>query len=248
MKPEKRGVLESAAVAAGFAALTIGYSLAAVPAVLVDPDRGAPRMARRWAKRCLGLAGVDVEIDAPPDLGPGPYVVMANHTSHFDVVALYGHLPIGVRFVAKKELSYIPVFGWVLALGAAIIIDRKNHEAAVRSLDKAGQAVAAGASVLLFPEGTRTPPGHLGDLKKGPFHLALAARVPVLPVGIEGSGDVLAKGDWHIRRGHIRIRIGTPIPTTGYPEGEAGRAALMADVAKALEGLGHLQKDAAQAP
>lgn len=237
---EPRGALDSLKVAAGFAGLTMGYSVAALPAILADPDRGAPRMARRWAARCLALAGVEVELEGAEGLGPGPYVVMANHTSHFDVVALYGHLPLPVRFVAKKELAYIPIFGWALALGAAIIIDRKDRDSAKRSLDQAGEAVRGGASVMLFPEGTRTPPGLLGELKKGPFHLALAARVPVLPVGIEGSGAVLAKGDWHIRPGKIRIRVGKSIPTDVYPPDAEGRKALMEEVSRALAALAGL--------
>ncbi len=243
-----RGPVASAVVAAGFGALTIGASLAAIPAVLVSRDRGVPAVARAWARLSLRWAGVQVELEdrRPAGSADAPaYVVMANHTSHFDVVALYAVLPVAVRFVAKRELQYVPIFGQVLALGAAIMIDRGDKDRAIASIARAGRAIRRGASVVLFPEGTRTPPGALGRLKKGPFHLAVEARVPILPVGIVGTGAILPRGDWRIRPGTVVVRIGAPIAPPAEADPEAARAALMAEVESNLVALADLEAQSA---
>lgn len=249
-----RGLVAAVVVAAGVSFLTLLASVAAIPAVLVSRDRGAPAIARLWARAALAWAGVRVTVDDRSGGGwAPPCVVMANHTSHFDVVALYAVLPLAVRFVAKRELQFVPVFGQVLALGAAIMIDRGDKGRAIASIARAGRAIRRGASVVLFPEGTRTPPGRLGPLKKGPFHLAAAARVPILPVGIVGTGAVLLPGDWRIQRGVVEVRIGAPIippaRAVGAVETEAEeasvRAELMGVVAEALCVLGELEAQSA---
>jgi 1-acyl-sn-glycerol-3-phosphate acyltransferase len=230
-------------VAIAFGALTGFFSAAAIPAALVWRRRGIPWIARTWARLTLRVAGVSVDLgfEGPPLEGAPPMVVMANHTSHFDVVSLYATLPFAVRMVAKRELTYIPIFGWALALGAAIVIDRKSRQQAIASLERAGAVIRSGVPVLMFPEGTRTPPGVLGPLKKGPFHLALAARVPVLPIGIQGTGEILQKGSWRIHPGRVTLRIGTPIPTHALPDDDQGRAQLAEVVGAALADLGRLE-------
>ncbi len=223
--------------------LTVGFC---VPALLYLPfsrGRGVSPIARRWGRAVLFATGVEVEVEGPAaPLDAPAYLVMANHTSHFDVVCLYATLPLDVRPVAKQELAWVPVFGWVLALGAAIMIDRRSHARALASIARAAETIRGGGSVLMFPEGTRTPPGQLGPLKKGPFHLALAAGVPVLPVGLEGTGAVLLSGDWRIRPGRVRLRLGAPIPAPpgageGVEDRPEVRAALTAQVDGALRAL-----------
>ena len=220
-----------------FALWTGFMSVLAIPAALISPGRWVPWVGQRWGRGALALMGVSLEVEGGEHLGNDAYVIMANHTSHFDVICLWAALERPIRMVAKRELTLIPVFGWALALGAAIVIDRGNREKAVRSMARARRAIDKGHSVLLFPEGTRTPPGALGALKKGPFHLALGARADVLPIGLSGTGEILAKGDWRIRRGSVRLRLGTPISTAGYEDSDEGRAALADDVTRALTEL-----------
>lgn len=219
--------------------LTLFWSLVALVVVPINrKGRAVCVISRIWARSVLGACGVTVQadgIDGPFD-APA-YLVMANHSSHFDVIAIFGTLPLDMRPVAKRELAYIPIFGWVLAAGAAIMIDRGDREKAIASIERAGRTIREGRSVLMFPEGTRTPPGTLGRMKKGPFHLAVTAGVPVLPIGLTGTGAVLLPHDWRIRPGHVRLRVGLPIETAGLPEGEAGRDLLSARVASALKAL-----------
>lgn len=236
MAERRRGAAAGLALMVVFGAVTLGFASVALAVVIVSPHRGAPALARAWARSVLALYGVRVELvgQVPPDR---PLVVMANHTSHFDVLALYAGLPFPVRFVAKRELGYIPFFGWALALGVAVLIDRRDRGQAIAALDRAGALIRAGASVILFPEGTRTPDGVVGPLKKGPLHLAQAAAVPILPVGIRGSAAVLPKHGLVAQRGTITLHLGAPIATAGRA-GDAARGPLLAEVRAALAALG----------
>lgn len=230
--------------AVAFGGITAAW---AVPAVVIAPfgrvsrDVGPTltRMAGRWASDVLAACGVNVvaqDFDRPLDARA--YLVLANHTSHMDVLAIFSQFPRDLYPVAKRELSYIPLFGWALAAGAAIMIDRGDRERAKASIERAGRAIREGRSVLMFPEGTRTGGRTLLPFKKGPFHLALEARVPVLPVAVLGASDVLAPGDWRVRSDRtITVRMGRPMPTAGYPGGSEGREALSGDVRAAMERL-----------
>jgi 1-acyl-sn-glycerol-3-phosphate acyltransferase len=218
--------------------LTMLFSALCLPVVLVAPVRGIRVMAGLWSRLILWGCGVRVEVTGLERLEAGRgHLVMANHTSHFDVVALYAAVPLPIRFVAKRELVLIPIFGLVLFLGAAIVIDRKNRKKAIASVERARRALERGECVLFFPEGTRTDPGVLGPIKKGPLYLATQARASVLPIGIAGSGDVLPRGDWRIRAGTIRLRIGEPFDMAGFPDSAEGRDALADRLSDTLRGL-----------
>lgn len=215
---------------------TIFWSLCAILMLPFARYGATTRVAQLWAKQVTAMCGVHVTLEGDVPRGDA-FVVLANHTSHFDVLAIYSKMPVDMRPVAKRELGFIPIFGWVLAAGAAIMIDRKSKARAVASIARAGATIRSGRSVLMFPEGTRTPPDTIGDLKKGPFHLALAAQVPVLPVGVIGTGSILLPGDWRIRPGAVTVRIGEPIATAGRSDGPEDRAWLMGAVREALEAL-----------
>lgn len=230
-------MLRSLFNAAVFGLLTLFWSAAALLAAPWARSSVMTRIARRWALQVRAVCGVKVNFQGREGLDAPAYVVLANHTSHFDVIALYSSIERDMRPVAKRELQYIPIFGWVLWLGAAIMIDRGDRRKAVASIERAARTIRGGRSVLMFPEGTRTPAGEVRALKKGPFHLALAAQVPILPVGIEGTGAILTPGDWRIHPGRVTVRVGEPIPTEGLSDDPEARRALMAKVAGALASL-----------
>jgi len=173
-------------------------------------------VARHWVRWILATCGVQVDAAGLEHFDPGrSYVVMANHQSVFDTAAIVATLPISFRFVAKRELSWIPFFGWALVAGGHVIIDRADHESSVRSLERAAARVRAGKTVVIFPEGTRSGRGQLGELKSGGFHLALAAQVPILPVSVSGSSRITPPRSLRIESGRIHVRYGEPIPTAG---------------------------------
>lgn len=173
--------------------------------------------ARNWAKTLLRAAGVKVRFEGLEKLHrDAPQIVVANHQSWFDVFALGAELPVRYRFVAKKELGTIPVFGRAWKSCGHVSVDRGNREAAIQALDQAWREVhEEKLTMVLFPEGTRSPDGHLKSFKKGAFVLAVQGQVPLVPMAVVGSRTIMAKGDWAVRSGEILIRIGDPILTKG---------------------------------
>jgi 1-acyl-sn-glycerol-3-phosphate acyltransferase len=176
-------------------------------------------LARTWSGWVTSFAGVKIVVENRANLDPGqPYVFMANHASSLDIWAMFVVVPRRLRMIAKKQLGRIPLFGWAMRAGRFIFIDRQNPVAARRSIDEAGQRIHNGESVLIFPEGTRTRDGNLGVFKKGGFHLAVKAGVPIVPVALRGTRALMPRGSFLLRGGAITAIIGEPIATQGLDD------------------------------
>lgn len=227
-------VLLTGAAVTGFFSVWVNTN-----AWLKRPNRACwcDTLSRRWTRIILRLAGVRVRvIDADRADWSEASVVVANHQSWFDVFAITAYLPGRVRFVAKQELAKIPVFGRAWRNCGHISIDRSDRKRAIQSIDQAARDVRdESLAITMFPEGTRSPDGRLYSFKKGAFVLALKAGVPVVPVGISGSREVMPKGSFRVRGGEIRIRVGEPIQVAGYSEGD--RAELLRLSRLAVAGL-----------
>jgi 1-acyl-sn-glycerol-3-phosphate acyltransferase len=180
-------------------------------------DTGAWMARVLWAPFVLWISRVQlIADDAYPPLDPRqPYIFVSNHQGFYDIPAAYATIRHRLRFVAKRSLVFVPFIGWFIYLGGHILIDRSNRKRSIRSLTKAAARVRRGTSLLVYPEGTRSPDGRIQLFKKGPFVLAIEAQVPIVPVAVEGSHRILRKHDWSIHPGAIRIRLGEPIPTQG---------------------------------
>jgi len=201
---------------------------------------GAVWAARRWVHWILASCGIEIECSGVESFDPSrPYVFMANHRSVFDVAAIVATLPVPFRFVAKRELTWIPVFGWALRLGGHVIVDRRRRDRSVRSLERAAERIRRGTSVIIFPEGTRGESDQLGEFKSGGFHLALRAGVPVVPVSVSGSRRITPKHSLRIESGRIRVHYGAPIATQHRALDD--RSALKEEVRRAI--LLHLEAD-----
>ena len=176
-------------------------------------------LARWWSRSVTSFAGVKVVVDNRATLLPEePYVFMANHASSLDIWAVFVAIPRRLRLIAKKQLARIPIFGWAMWAGRFIFIDRGNGVAARRSIEEAGRRIHDGDSVLIFPEGTRTRDGSLLPFKKGGFHLAIKAGVPIVPVALCGTRALMPSGSLLLRAGAIKVIIGQPIPTQGLSD------------------------------
>jgi len=193
-------------------------------------DRVCREEPRRWCSWLLRAAGVRVALEGTEHLeGSEGQILVANHVSWFDVLVLAAHLPVEYRFIAKKELENVPIFGPAWQACGHISIDRDDRASAIRSLDEAGRQIRDDdVTVILFPEGTRSPTGALLPFKKGAFVLAIQAGVRVVPAAISGSRRVMRKGSWWIRSGTIRVRFGEPIDVEGYGEKDRGRLTALA--------------------
>ena len=176
-------------------------------------------LARAWSGWVTSFAGVKIVVENRASLDPAqPYVFMANHASSLDIWAAFVAVPRRLRMIAKKQLARIPLFGWVMWAGRFIFIDRKNGVSARRSIEEAGNRIRNGDSVLIFPEGTRTRDGSLGPFKKGGFHLAVRAGVPIVPLALRGTRELMPAGSYLLRAGKVTAIIGEPIPTQGLSE------------------------------
>ncbi len=169
--------------------------------------------ARAWARWLTRGIGCPVRLIGEGAIQPGqPYVFASNHTSMLDILALMSVLPQNFRWIAKQELFGIPFFGPAMARAGYIPIDRSNQREAMKSLIRASRRIAEGVSVVVFPEGTRTPDGRLLPFKSGGFGLALNAKVPVVPLAILGARRALPKGSLLLSPGPITVMMGEPLP------------------------------------
>lgn len=176
------------------------------------------QIPRRWARLLLRLADARVEVERLDRIVEDrPQVLVANHTSYFDVLALCAVLPGKYRFVGKKELTRIPLFGPAWQACGHISIDRQDKARAMQSLALARRRLEQDRpTVILFPEGTRSPTGELRAFKKGAFVLAIQTGTEVVPAAILGTRDIMRKGSWAITRGRIiRVRFGEPLSVEG---------------------------------
>jgi 1-acyl-sn-glycerol-3-phosphate acyltransferase len=223
---------------------TVFWSTLALPLCVFDRrGRAAQYVARRWIAWTLASCRIEVETEGLERARENqPCVVMCNHQSVFDIAALVHTLPGYWKFVAKRELLWIPFFGWALALADQVVVDRRNREKAVRSLKRAADRIRSGTTVIVFPQGTRVTSDALGEFKSGGFHLAIRAGVPVLPVSVSGTRRITPKKSLRVESGRILVRFGEPIPTAHLDIEQRNelkkqvREAIMAGFDPALQG------------
>jgi len=195
------------------------------------------RIMRNWSRVILAATGVTVTAVGVERLERDrSYVFVSNHTSLVDIWALLVALPNSFRFVAKRELERVPVFGRAMESAGNIFIDRQNLVSSFSSYDAAAAQLARGRSAMVFAEGTRSLDGNLLPFKKGPFVLAIRAQVPVVPIRIRGAFERTPKGALNVRPGPVTVHIGEAIPTTGL--GYADRDRLSDQARAAMERLG----------
>ncbi|HEX2694652.1 MAG TPA: lysophospholipid acyltransferase family protein [Acidobacteriota bacterium] len=175
-----------------------------------------------WAMRVSrAVLGIKVETSGFERFDPGtPYVFMANHVSLLDGPLLLMLIPQDVRVILKKSVFAFPVLGWILIAAEYIPVDRKAGGGGVRSIERAVRAMKEkGYSFLIFPEGTRSLDGRLGKFRRGGFFLAVGAGVPIVPVTIRGTFELMPKGRFGAKRGTVRVEFHDPISVEGYSVG-----------------------------
>jgi 1-acyl-sn-glycerol-3-phosphate acyltransferase len=202
-----------------FAAGTLLFgTLAAVLAVFINQKIGS-LMGVIWARFSCLIIPMTVKVIGRENADPGhSYIVIANHQSQTDIFAIYGWLPFDFKWVMKMELRTAPVIGYACHKLGHVFIDRSNSEAARKSINAAKKNIAVGTSIVFFPEGTRSDDGRLNEFKKGAFHLALEMGLPILPVTIIGTRDVLPNRSTGLFPGRALMIIHEPVSIDGYDE------------------------------
>lgn len=173
--------------------------------------------ARLWGRIALLANRVKVKVEGLEKIrGEGPFIFMSNHQGSYDIFALLGYLPFHFKWLAKKELFSIPFFGWAMSAAGYISLDRQGSRETVEAMNQAAQRIREGMSVVIFPEGSRSPDGLIQPFKKGGFSLAMKSKVPIIPISIAGSREIMPKDRLTASAGEIRIRVGDPIETEAY--------------------------------
>lgn len=186
----------------------------------------------------LGLAcsGITFRVEGRERLPLGrPAVYCSNHQSNIDPPVLFEALHPRMHILYKSEIDAIPLLARAFRLGGFIPIDRRNREAAAKSIEAGAASIRGGNSFLIFPEGTRSRTAELLPFKKGGFRMAIAAQAPVVPIAVQGGRAAMRKGSWIIRPVTVDIRVGRPVATAGLRADDRDR--LIATVRREIEGL-----------
>jgi putative phosphoserine phosphatase/1-acylglycerol-3-phosphate O-acyltransferase len=207
-------VRTSLAVGSFFSAVLVGLPIVAL-------DRGTRRWANvaatTWGELGTALAGIDVRVTGEAHLWSArPAVFVFNHTSAVDVLLLCKLLRRDFVAISKQEVRQNPIFGPLFALAGTVFIDRFDRHRAIEALRPAIEALRSGLSIAIAPEGTRMPSPRLGRFKKGAFHLAMAAGVPIVPIVFRNALDALPKHGVIVRRAQVEVVVHPPIATTGW--------------------------------
>ncbi|MDX2179634.1 MAG: lysophospholipid acyltransferase family protein [Bryobacteraceae bacterium] len=184
-------------------------------------------MARQWARTLLFVSGTRVTVRGLEKLAPGQnYIFVSNHRSYMDTPVVLASIPVAFRFMAKAGLFKIPLLGGHLERAGHIPVPLDKPREAVRSMTEAGRVIAERRiSVLVFPEGGRTM-GEMGEFREGAAFIAIKGGVPIVPVGLTGTFELLPMHSVHVRPRRVVVSIGEPISTAGIDIKE--RAALTA--------------------
>jgi 1-acyl-sn-glycerol-3-phosphate acyltransferase len=170
--------------------------------------------ARTWSRLILITTGVRVTVVGAERLDPQrSYVLASNHQSIYDIPILFASLPLQLRIVAKASLGAIPFLGWHLQRTGHLLVDRKKPGVSI--IEKMRRLVSESRSLIVFPEGTRSVDGRVARFKKGSFVVAIDAGLPVVPVSISGSRQVMRKGELTVRPGTVRVTVHDPVSSAG---------------------------------
>ena len=211
-----RGALRSLAIVL----LTAGSSVAAYLADRLLPGGNrAERVMAWWGRTFVRLGGWTTRVEGVGNLPPGGAVLVANHQSAADIPLLLSAFPRPVGFLAKRELGEIPLFGKAMAAAGNLFVDREDPRDAVRMLREAGARLRDGRLIVVFPEGTRSGDGSIGEFRPGAFYLAQKSGAPVVPVYIDGGYRAIPKGSLRVRPAELLVRVLPPL-TAG--EGAGG--------------------------
>jgi 1-acyl-sn-glycerol-3-phosphate acyltransferase len=174
-----------------------------------------------WSAALVRYAKIGIDVIGLEQVPDGEaFVVMSNHRSHYDIPVLFQALrPRRLRMVAKAELFRVPIWAGAMRAAGFVEVNRSNRIAAMRSLERARDAIRAGTSIWIAPEGTRGSGAELGSFKKGGFHLAVGAEARILPLSVLGTERILPARGTHVTDGErVTVKVGAPVDPRDYAE------------------------------
>jgi 1-acyl-sn-glycerol-3-phosphate acyltransferase len=193
-------------------------SIFAMIFVLIDRSHALYfKLSKYFSGGVLWISGIKLEVTGLENIDKNKtYVFVSNHASQYDIVVLQKTIPTRMAMIFKKELAKIPFFGWQLAMGPYVMIDRENYEKAMQSIEEAKEKMKKQSiSIVVFAEGTRSKTGEIQPFKRGAFRLATQVGYPIIPTTIVGSNKIMPKGTYKLRRGTIKVHFDNPIQSDG---------------------------------
>ncbi len=210
------GVLRSAAILL----LTVASSLAAfATGALTGNDRVPSGVMRWWGRAFVRIGGWRIRVEGLERLPACGAILAANHQSLVDIPLCIAAIPREVRFLAKRELARIPLFGSAMAKAGNLFIDREDPRDAVRLVREAAERMGRGQMIVIFPEGTRSRDGAIGAFRPGAFYLAKKTGAPLLPVLIDGGCKALPRGSLLFMPAHLVVKVLPPVTADVGAEG-----------------------------
>lgn len=178
--------------------------------------------ARTWSWLILKTSRIRLTVEGLENVDPNQTVIFcSNHPSAMDIPILFASLPVQFRFLAKRGLFNVPFLGWHLRRSGHIPVDRGRPREALKGFDQAAQRIKEGRPVVVFPEGSRSRTHEMLPFKSGTFYLAILSGVPIVPITLIGSREVLKPDSLHIRPGRVRVVIHKAVSTAGLSVHEA---------------------------
>ncbi|MFB6320456.1 lysophospholipid acyltransferase family protein [Saccharicrinis sp. FJH54] len=191
---------------------------------LIGPDRVSHHIGLFWGRSIVYSSLTPVKVYGREKLDPSKsYILIANHASSFDIYTIFGWIGYNIRWVMKKELTKIPLFGWATRASGQIAVDRSNSQAAIDSINAARETLKPGVSIMFFPEGTRSRDGKLKVFKKGAYHFAFDMRLDLVPITIKGAYKVKTPGKFLGSKGKIEIFIHDPVKIDSHDRNEMNK-------------------------
>lgn len=187
-----------------------------------------------WGRLFYLIFLIPVRVDGLENISKGQsYVIAPNHQSYWDAFLVYGFIGIKFKWMMKKELSRIPFVGWACYMAGCIFIDRSSRGSGMESIRKAESKLRNGMSVVIFPEGTRTPDGEMGKFKRGAFLISEELKLPILPVTIDGNYQVMSRHAWNVTWHPVHMTIHEPVwPRSTSDTTETELKAIMAQTSE----------------
>ncbi|TAA72320.1 lysophospholipid acyltransferase family protein [Planococcus salinarum] len=178
---------------------------------------------RKWASGIMKRTKSEVAVEGLHLLPEGPVLLVSNHEGNFDIPVILSSLPKPFGFISKKEVKKFPVIPTYMEDMNCVFIDRTDRRSALKSIGETAEKLKQGHSILIFPEGTRSKGEALGEFKAGFMRIAVDAQVPIVPIAIKGTANIMEKNNNQIKPADVLLRILSPIPPevfTGLPSKE----------------------------
>ncbi len=204
----------------GLPATFVLFPCAVIAAIIDKSGNGVHNVGAFWMKIVLALSGVHVTVTGAENIPEGPVILAANHSGTYDIPVVQAMLPVQFRWIAKRSLFSIPIIGWTMTMAGYIPMDMGRASLVMKSLKRAVEKIKAGTSVIIFPEGTRNTSDTLLPFQRGSFYLAVKSEVPIIPVAIRGTRDIMKIGRYSVSPSHTYVTLGKPITTAGVKEKE----------------------------